>query len=92
MYARAARTPHGSRARAARVPRCARARPDRRPPGASAGAAGAACGFNPADPDGAYTLNLALPVERAVAAALADIDVAAGTDPMKNIKLDGRVG
>lgn len=47
--------------------------------------------FNPAAPDGPYELDLAVAAERAVAVALAEMDVAAATDLMRRITVDGRV-
>ncbi len=55
-------------------------------------AEGGAAEFNPASPDGSYTLHLSVAVERAVAVQLASIDRASGSDLMKNIRLDGKVG
>lgn len=47
--------------------------------------------FNPASPDGHYSLTLGAAAERAVAVQLAELDQASPADLMKNITLDGRV-
>lgn len=59
-------------------------------------AAGSPADFNPASPDGSYTLDLSVAAERAVAVQLAELDRAnasgSGPDLMRNITLDGKVG
>lgn len=54
-------------------------------------AAGSASDFNPASPDGSYTLDLSVAAERAVAVQLVELDRANATDLMKSITLDGKV-
>lgn len=54
--------------------------------------------FNPASPDGSYSLDLSSAAERAVAVQLIELDRAnssttgKGADLMRNITLDGKVG
>jgi hypothetical protein len=59
-------------------------------------AAGSPADFNPASPDGSYTLDLSIAAERAVAVQLAELDRANssgnGPDMMRNISVDGKVG
>jgi hypothetical protein len=59
-------------------------------------AAGSPADFNPASPDGSYSLDLSVAAERAVAVQLAELDrannSANGPDMMRNITLDGKVG
>jgi hypothetical protein len=58
-------------------------------------AAGSPADFNPASPDGSYSLDLSVAAERAVAVQLAELDransSATGPDLMRNITLDGMV-
>jgi hypothetical protein len=58
-------------------------------------AAGSPADFNPASPDGSYTLDLSIAAERAVAVQLAELDRAnsSGSGPamMRNISVDGKV-
>lgn len=45
--------------------------------------------FNPACPNGQYSLNLATPAERSVALQLCQLDQQSAFNLMKNIKLNG---
>lgn len=46
--------------------------------------------FNPAHPEGSYTLSMAVPAQRTIAALLCNLDREHKEDIIKNIRLDGR--
>lgn len=54
--------------------------------------AGAAAEFNPASPDGSYSLDLAVAADRVVAVQLVDLDRASEKELLRGITLDGKVG
>ena len=46
--------------------------------------------FNPAHPDGSYTLNMNVPAQRTIAALLCNLDLDHQQDMIKNIRVDGK--
>ena len=46
--------------------------------------------FNPAHPEGNYTLSMTVPAQRTIAALLCNLDLEHKEDIIKNIKLDGK--
>lgn len=46
--------------------------------------------FNPAHPDGNYTLKMTEPAQRTIAALLCNLDLDHQEDMIKNIRLDGK--
>ena len=47
--------------------------------------------FNPAHPDGNYTLNMTVPAQRTIAALLCNLDLDHQEDMIRSIKMDGKV-
>ena len=46
--------------------------------------------FNPAHPEGSYTLSMTVPAQRTIAALLCNLDLDHKEDIITNIRLDGR--
>lgn len=53
--------------------------------------AGSAAEFNPASPDGSYSLDLAVAADRVVAVQLVELDRASDKDLLRGIMLEGKV-
>ena len=52
---------------------------------------GSAAEFNPASPDGSYSLDLAVAADRVVAVQLVELDRASEKELLRGITLDGKV-
>jgi hypothetical protein len=52
---------------------------------------GSAADFNPASPDGSYSLDLAVAADRVVAVQLVELDRASAKELLRGITLDGKV-